>query len=218
MCRESRKLFEYLDELASKHGVQGIITPAHIYMCDTLMCQFFVAPVQNVIKNKLQHIGKKTSKQFEITYWDNMVRLMLNDKSAVRNNSISQQLNMESWDYLNNAMISDYSIEDAILMNKIIAQYRPDQIHSACKMAVQMNIRNMPYINAIIERAVAEHDYKIYKIDKMGERIEKSNELLNKPTVQHTTIDMAIAQYEYNKKNEEYELERKLREIYGGNQ
>lgn len=215
MSRDSRKLFEFIDGIASKHGVQGMITPAHIYICDTLVCQFYVTAIENVIRNKLNHIGKKTSRHFDITYWESIVRLMLTDKGAMRNHNISQSLNAESFNIINELMITDYSVEDATMMNRIIADNNTNTIRKACDIAKSSNVRNIQYISAVIDRMNAELGLRIMKIDKLGEKIERSSKIDNK-VHEHTILDIALAKYEYQKKVEEYELERKMNELLEG--
>lgn len=215
MCRESRKIFEFLDDIAIKNGVQGIITPAHIFICDSLVCKFFTQPMLNVITNKLNHIGKKSSKHFEITYWDSIITMMLTDKSASRKNEFDTG-NYDVYDVINKLMIVDYSMEDALVIFKIASEYTVAEVEYAYNIAKSAGVYNIQYMKAILEREKAEKQIEITKIDNLTTKIEKSNNLLNTDIRQHSAIDVAIAQYEFRKKIEDYELERKMNELVGG--
>ena len=77
MSRESRKIFDELNRQASINNVQGIITPAHVYICDRLICEYYTAPMLNIIKQRLKSVRNKEWKHFTIEYWEPVIRKTL---------------------------------------------------------------------------------------------------------------------------------------------
>jgi hypothetical protein len=80
-------------------------------------------------------------------------------------------------------------------------------------VAKQNVVYNIPYINAILEKAQAYADLERIRIDKLADKAMSSSSILDKPKVQHTSIDMAVTQYNWKKMQEDAELERKFNEI-----
>lgn len=218
MCRESRKIFEELDKQASMYDVQGFITPAHIYICDTLVCRYYTAPILNIIKQKIKTIKNKEWKHFTIEYWSPIIERMLSHaQGTMRDADICTDTNcLDSFEYIiSKYLITDYSISDAIMLNKLIHGVPYASIMYACNEARKYNVSEIRYINAIIEKERAKQDAKIQAINNLSDKIAESDKILDAGVHTHTIMDIASAQYNYEKARQNAELEKKFEEMFG---
>ena len=217
MCRESRKIFEELDRQANKYDVQGITTPAHIYICDRLICEYYTAPVINILKQRIKSIKNKEWKHFTIEYWEPVIRKTLKNVGSTHRDIIDIRCdNQDGFTYIiSNYLIADYSITDAIMLNRLVNNTPLASIKYACEEAKKYGVREIRYINAIIDKERAKQEEKVRAISNLSNKIEKSDKLktINKQT--HSVMDMASAQYNYNKARENAELERRFEEVFG---
>lgn len=218
MCRESRKIFDELNRQASMYDVQGIITPAHIYICDKLICEFYTAPMINILKTRIKSVKKKEWKHFTIEYWEPVIRQSLkNAPSAHRQNYDIGFDNQDGFTYIiSNYLIADYSISDAIMLNRLVNNTTLAMIKYACEEAKRYNVREIRYINAIIDKERAKQEEKMRSINALSDKISQSDKLTDVPTHRHTIMDIASAVHNYENAMQNAELERKLKELYGG--
>lgn len=222
MSREARKIFNELDNMAIDNGVQGILIPAHIYVCDKLILSYYTAPIINVIKSRFKSISKSKRewKHFTIEYWEPMIHNMLKTNQGVcRNNIIQHTINDEiinKFEIISKFLITDYSIQDALLIHTIVHNYTEKNIINACNMAKNMNIFDITYINGILEKEKAKESIKLKIVDNLANKIERSNTLLNKQTYNHSPIDLAMMEYNWNNKKRNAELEKMFNNITGG--
>lgn len=218
MSRESRKIFDELARQASINDVQGIITPAHVYICDKLVCEFYTAPMINILKTRIKSIRKKEWKHFTIEYWEPAIRQSFkNAPSTHRQNYDVGCGNQDGFTYIiTNYLIADYSISDAIMLNKLVNNTTLEMIKYACEEAKRYNVREIRYINAIIDKERAKQEEKVRAINNLSNKIEQSDKLNNTETHRHTIMDIASAVHNYENAMQNAELERKLEELYGG--
>lgn len=218
MCRESRKIFDELNKQASINNVQGIITPAHIYICDRLICEYFTAPIINILKQRIKTVKNKEWKHFTIEYWEPVIRKMLkNVGSASRDTVVDIGCdNQDGFTYvISNYLIADYSISDAILLNKLVNDTPLASIKYACEEAKRYGVREIRYINAIIDKERAKQEEKVRSISALSDKISQSDKLVQTQTHKHTIMDIASAQYNYEKAKQDAELERQFKKVFG---
>lgn len=218
MCRESKKIFEELNRQASMNDVQGLITPAHIYICDRLVCEFYTAPIINILKQRIKAIKNKEWKHFTIEYWDPVIRKNLKNATGTHRESIVD-IGCDNQDgfihVVSNYLIADYSITDAIMLNKLVNNTPLASIKYACDEAIKYGVREIRYINAIIVKEKAKQEEMARSITALSEKIGQSDKLIQTQTHRHTVMDIASAQYNYEKAKENAELERKFKEVFG---
>lgn len=218
MCRESRKIFDELNKQAVSYDVQGITTPAHVYICDRLICEFYTSPIINILKQRIKSIKRKEWKHFTIDYWEPVIRQNLKNAIGTHRDSIVSigDNNQDGFTYIiSNYLISDYSITDAIMLNKIVNNTSLELIKYACEEAKKYRVYEIRYINAIIEKEKAKYEMKIQSINDMSDKINKSNRLVDAKKQSHTVMDIASAEYNYNNAMQNAELERKFMEVFG---
>lgn len=219
MCRESRKLFSELDRQANRNGVQGLlIIPAHIYMADQLVLKYFTQPMLNVISSRISRINKREYKHFTIEYWYPIMDTMLRNGSAHRDNVIGTigDKNVDIFDHINRFMITDYSIQDAMMINHIVNNYTLEHVVEACNTAAGANVYEVRYVNAILEKDDAKRKIRLDEIRQINEKIEKSDTILDKPTLRHSPIELAMSEYNWHKRQQDAELIRKFNMMVGG--
>ena len=218
MCRESRKIFEELDRQASMNDVQGLITPAHIYICDRLICEYYTAPIINILKQRIKAVKNKEWKHFTIEYWEPVIRKNLKNASGTHRENATN-IGCDNQDGFTNVvlnyLIADYSVTDAIILNKLVNSTPSASIKYACDEAIRYGVREIRYINAIIEKEKARQEERARSITALSEKIGQSDKLVQTQTHRHTVMDIAVAQYNYEKAKENAELERKFKEAFG---
>ena len=217
MCRESRKIFEELDKQASANDVQGIITPAHIYICDRLICEYYTAPMINILKQRIKSVKNKEWKHFTIEYWEPVIRKNLKNVLGTHRDNVNIGCdNQDGFTYIiSNYLITDYSIADAIILNKLVNETPLASIKYACEEAKRYGVREIRYINAIIEKERAKQEEKTRSISNLSAKIEQSDKLMQTQIHKHTVMDIASAQYNYEKAKQDAELERQFKEAFG---
>ena len=219
MCRESRKIFDELDKQASMNNVQGIITPAHIYICDRLICEYYTAPIINILKQRIKTIKNKEWKHFTIEYWEPVIRKNLKNATGTHRESTMDIVGCDNQDgftyVISNYLIADYSISDAMTLNRLINNIPLASIKYACEEAKKYNVREIRYINAIIDKERAKQEEKVRSINALSDKISQSNKLVQTPTYKHTVMDIASAQYNYEQAKQNAELERRFMEVFG---
>ena len=217
MCRESRKIFEELDRQASMNDVQGLITPAHIYICDRLICEYYTAPIINILKQRIKAVKNKEWKHFTIEYWEPVIRKSLKNAASTHRDIAGIECgNQDGFTYIvTNYLIADYSITDAITLNKLVNNTPLASIKYACEEAKRYGVREIRYINAIIDKERAKQEEKTRAIANLSDKIKGSDRLIQTQTHTHTIMDIASAQYNYEKAKENAELERKFKEAFG---
>lgn len=217
MCRESRKIFDELNRQASKYDVQGLTTPAHIYICDRLVCEYYTAPIINILKQRIKAVRNKEWKHFTIEYWEPVIRKNL--KNAVGTHRDVPDMGCDNQDgftyVVSNYLIADYSITDAITLNKLVNNTPFASIKYACEEAKKYGVREIRYINAIIDRERAKQEERTRSISALSSKISQSDKLVQTQTHRHTLMDIASAQYNYEKAKQNAELERRFKEVFG---
>lgn len=218
MCRESRKIFDELNKQASMCNVQGITTPAHIYICDRLICEFYTAPMINIIKQRLKSVKSKEWKHFTIEYWEPVIRKTLKNVAGTHRDTVDIGCdNKDGFTYvIQNYLIADYSIADAIMLNKLINSVPFASIKYACDEAKKYNVYEIRYINAIIDKERAKQEEKMRAITNLSDKISKSDKLIESQVHLHTVMDIASAQYNYENARQNAELERRFYEMLNG--
>lgn len=215
MSRESRKIFDELNRQASINNVQGIITPAHVYICDRLICEYYTAPMINIIKQRLKSVRNKEWKHFTIEYWEPVIRKTLKNVVGTHRDTTDIGVdNQEGFTYvIQNYLIADYSIADAIMLNKLVNSVPFVSIKYACEEAKKYNVREIRYINAIIDKERARQEEKIRSINNLSDKISKSDKLIDTTTHSHTIMDIASAQYNYENAKQNADLERMFEDM-----
>jgi hypothetical protein len=61
----------------------------------------------------------------------------------------------------------------------------------------------------------AKSNIRKHEVEVLRERADSAKNILNRETIQHSTVDMATAQYEWQQQKENFELEMKMREKFG---
>jgi hypothetical protein len=217
MCKESRKIFDELNKQAEMNDVQGIITPVHIYICDRLMCEYYAAPVINILKQRIKSIRNKEWKHFTIDYWEPVIRKNLKNILGTHRDNVNIGCdNQDGFTYIiSNYLITDYSISDAVILNRLVNNTPLASIKYACEEAIKYGVREIRYINAIIDKERAKQEERTRSISALANKISQSDKLIQTQTHTHTVMDIASAQYNYEKAKQNAELERRFMEVFG---
>lgn len=217
MCRESKKIFDELNRQASMNNVQGLITPAHIYICDRLICEYYTAPLVNILKQRIKGVRNKEWKHFTIEYWEPVIRKNLKNAASTHREITDIGCdNQDGFTYIiSNYLIADYSISDAIMLNRLVNNTPLASIKYACEEAKKYGVREIRYINAIIDKERAKQEEKVRSIGALSDKISQSDKLIQTQTHRHTMMDIASAQYNYEKAKQNAELERMFKEVFG---
>lgn len=222
MCRASRHVMNELNKCAEAAGVQGLIVPAHIYMCDYMVIKYQQAAVVNVIKSHIASISPKRreSKHFTPMYWYKMVDNMLSGKQGACRNEQSVYGEMTDYNGFSHItrmfLIDDYSIQDAKKINEIVNTNDLETIVEACKQSADAGVRNVAYMSAVINNINTSKAMRQADIDRLRTKVESSQTSLRTETHTHTVIELAQMEYEYNKKKEAAMLEALFNRIVGG--
>lgn len=223
MARASRQVVTELNKYADAAGVQGFLIPAHIYMCDYMIIKYNQTAVINVIKSHMTKIQpkKREYKHFTPTYWYKIVDNMLGDKVGARRNQdiqvCGEMVDYNSFNHITKMyLLDDYSVQDAAIINRIVNQYSLADIVSACKTASQNGVHSMAYVDAVLRDMDARKSAEALRIKVLGDKIEKSNMTIGGETHTHTPIELAKAEYDYNKKREDMILELLVNKMFGG--
>lgn len=223
MARASRQVFEVLDTYAKQSDVRGLTIPAHVYLCDVLTLKYYQNSVINIIKSKMGAIpkSKRNSQHFTVSYWypivDNMFKNQDAPKRDIYNTIYGEMSDYNSFNHIvTKFMITDYSTNDAHIINMLVNTYDIKDIISACNVAIQHKADGIAYVKAVLEREKAKHDVQIEKMDALNNRTQSSNRLLDRDIHKHTPIELAQMQYNYTKKQEDAILQALVDKLLGG--
>lgn len=220
MSREARKLLNDLELLASQYNITTLVTPSQIYVADQLIQKYYTAPILNAIRSKVKSLKNKSSKHFTVEHWVSVLDSIFQNNSGVRREGSVVQIidggdiGNQGFQLLCKYLITDYSIMDAEIIYKVVHQYEPSAIQSAIRTAVSNKVYNIQYVNAILEREQALSNMKKQELQKLRERADNASSILNKHKVQHSVIDVATSQYNWEKQKENAELERRMQEVF----
>lgn len=216
MCKETRILLTELDLLASEHSITKLVTSSEIMMGDLLCLKFYTAPVLNIIRQKIKKMKKVSSKNFDVTYWmDILLKILVNQSSTMREYTVGLPGSVSGFEYISRYLITDYSIKDAYEVYKLITTHTPEIINSAIIVARNQKVYSIHYIKAVIERINAESNIRRSELHDLINKEEQSNKILLKEKVINTKEDVANAINHWNNTKENAELEAKMRELYG---
>lgn len=218
MCRESRKILLELEKQAQKYNFGTIVTVPQIQITEQLILKYFTAPILNTICSKLKNMRSRSSKHFSIEYWVPILEQMFNMNISVKREDsrigdIDMKNTNQSFQWISEYLLTDYSLGDALMIYNICHKYNEKMICDAITIARLNAVYNIHYINAILEKSLAVRELEQQKFNKLVSKIESSESILNRPKVQHSAIDMAMVQYNWQKLQEDMELERKFNEI-----
>lgn len=221
MSREARKLLTELEEMALKYNITTLVTSGQIYVADQITLKYYTAPILNAIKSKVKGLKKKSSKHFTVEHWVSVLDSIFQSNSGVRREgSVVQYVDMNDIGYqgfqlLSKYLLTDYSISDAEMMYKVVHTYSTSSIHDAIITAKGNKVYNIQYVNAILEREQALSNMKKQELQKLRERAENANSILDKQKVNNSMMDVAMSQYNWEKQKENAELEEKMQKIFG---
>ena len=221
MSRESRTLLQEMERMASEHNITAIITTQQVYAADQVILKYYTAPILNAIKSKVRGLKKVSSKHFNIEHWISVLDSMFGNNQSVRRDN-SPVILVDSSDngfggfgLISKFLITDYGLQDAEMIYRIVHQYDTDMISEAIKISSNAKVNNIRYANAVLENMQAKSNIRKHEVEVLRERADSAKNILNRETIQHSTIDMATAQYEWQRQKENFELERKMQEKFG---
>jgi hypothetical protein len=221
MSREARKLLTDLEAIASKYNITTLVTPSQVYVADQLIQKYYTAPILNAIKSKVKSLKNRSSKHFTVEHWVSVLDSIFVGNSGVRREGSVVQvidghdIGLQGFQLLIRYLPTDYSINDAEMIYNIVHRYTNESIQSAIRTANVNKVYNIQYVNAILEREQALSNIRKQEIDKLRERANSSNSVLNRTKVEHSAIDMAISQYNWEQAKSNSELEQKMKEMFG---
>lgn len=222
MARESRKITDTLIAMAETYKiVQGDITPAHIYICDAVTINYSQAPIMNILKKQIRNVKNKEWKHFTIDYWCQYIINVANKMPNIKRDisykpdiKLPSDITLESFRYIiDEYLIADYSLDDAILINKMCDNSINDIIH-ACNIGKSNNVYEPRYISAVLEKDMARKEVEDKRHDKINEMIKQSDKFLGKDVHDYNIIELATIQYSWEERKQNAELERKFFDIF----
>lgn len=222
MNRESRKILNDLELQAQQNGTSTLVTATGIYIAEQVSLKYYTAPILNMIKSKVKQLKKKSSKHFTIEHWVSVLDTIFAENMSVRReNSVVQvvdgnDIGNQGFQIISKYLPVDYSINDAELIYKMVHAYELHRIQNACHVAIGNNVYNIQYVNAILEKEQALSNIKKQGIEELNKRAENASEILNKQKIQHTIMDVASSQYNWEQQKQNAELERRMNELLGG--
>ena len=159
----------------------------------------------------------KEWKHFTIEYWEPVIRKNLKNAASTHRDIDGIGCdNEDGFTYVvSNYLMTDYSITDAIILNKLINNAPLASVKYACEKAKKYGVREIRYINAIIDKERAEQEEKTRSISVLSDKISRSDKLVQTKTHKHTIMDVASARYNYEQAMQNAELERMFREVFG---
>lgn len=216
MSREGRKLIDYIYSIGKTRGIDVNYSILDMMCSDILISKYYTNIVLNTLKTKLK--SSRTDKHHSVSYWlpviENMYRM---NQSANRNNNVNINKDIQlisiSYQLISEYVITDYSIDDAVMVCHILNEHDYDDIQNAIKLAKQQHIYEIRYIGAILAKEGA----KKRVFNEIQERIstisQSSNKYLDEQVKQRTIMDVAQIEYNWNKTKENTELEKKFAEF-----
>ena len=221
MSRESRRLLDELDKMSAQYNTSVIVTPSQMYIADQLTLKYFTAPILNAIKSKVKQLKKVSSKHFAVEHWVSVLDSMFqNNMSVRREGSVVQiidgkDVGLAGFQLISRYLIDDYGQQDAEMIYSIIHEYSDIMIRDAINVSISNNVYNIRYVNAVLKRELALTNMKMQAAKQIEERADKSNAILNRQIVQHSAIDMATNQYNWEKAKQNADLEKRMKEMFG---
>jgi len=220
MCREARKVLNELEAMAYNHNITTIVTPSQIFIADQVVQKYYTAPILNIIKSKVKGLKKVSSKHFTLEHWVSVFNsIFANNTSVHRENSpiqiIDATVGLLGFNIISKYLITDYSLQDAETIHQLVLTYSDNDIQKAVSIATNNGVYNIRYISAILEKEKALSNIKKAEIDKIRERAENSDHILAKPKVEHSFMDMATNQYNWEQTKQNAELDRLFNEKFG---
>lgn len=222
MSRESRKVFQTIDDLCVRNKMQGEITPASIYMCDMLLIRFYAQPICNILRGQIGRLKKKESKHFTFDYWvPVIVNMLKNNQSAVKPNATipdwkdnMNEKTIESFTYIiQDYIITDYGYDDMVLIQKIVNTYTYGEIIYGCMIGKSNKVYEPRYLNAVLEKEKAKQDIKDQQLQALHSRTQSSDKLLHTELHEHTPLELAMIEYNWKQKRENARLQREFDNI-----
>lgn len=221
MSRESRRLLDELDKMSAQYNTSVIVTPSQMYIADQLTLKYFTAPILNAIKSKVKQLKKVSSKHFTVEHWVSVLDSMFqNNMSVRREGSVVQiidgkDVGLSGFQLISKYLIDDYGQQDAEMIYSMIHEYSDIMIRDAINVSISNNVYNIRYVNAILKRELALTNMKMQAAKQIEERADKSNAILNRQVVQHSAIDMAMSQYNWEQAKQNADLEKRMKEMFG---
>ena len=224
MSRSSRKVLDTLEKLAKDNGMGIFLIPSHVYTAEMLVCKYFEGPVINIIRSKLKNIpkNKRNLNHYTITYWKPVIEKMLS-KQAHTKRPHHDDIHTEPDDYTNfnylttKFVLTDYSIDEAIMVNKISNEFSLKDIIKACDIARSNESMNIAYINGILQKQKAADEFKKGKLQDLADKSRQSDEILNKQKVYYDEDSVDEFEKSYEEKRNDMLLEMLLEKMTGGN-
>lgn len=223
MSRPSRLIVAELSKYSDNAGVQGFLTPAHIYICDLMCIKYSHPAVLNVIKSQMGKVPpkKREYKHFTPQHWYSMVDNMLRGKAgAAREVDGAVYEAMTDYNAFNHItkiyLTDDYSIGEALIINRIVNEETQADIVAACKTASQNGVHNMAYVKRVLEGMAAERKAEELRIRILGDKIDQSTQGIRTEVHTHSAIELAKSEFDYNKKREDMLLELLMQKMFGG--
>jgi hypothetical protein len=221
MSREARKLLSELEVMATQANISTLVTPSQIYVADQIILKYYTAPILNAIKSKVRGLKSKSFKHYTVEHWVSVLdSIFMSNIGVRREGSVVQiidgnDIGYEGFQHISKYLITDYSISDAEMIYKVVHTYEPNTIRNAIRTAISNKVYNIQYINAILEKEQALSNIKKQELQKLRERANNASSILNKNKIQHSVMDLATSQYNWEKQKENAELEKKMKEIFG---
>ena len=210
-----------LETMASQYNITTLVTSGQVYVADQITLKYYTAPILNAIKSKVKGLKKKSSKHFTVEHWVSVLDSIFQNNSGVRREgSVVCAVDMNDIGYqgfqlLSRYLITDYSISDSEMIYKVVHTYESNMIHDAIRIAISNKVYNIQYVNAILEREQALSNMKKQEVQKLRERADNASSILDKHKIQHSVMEVATSQYDWEKRKENAELERKMQEMFG---
>ena len=221
MSREARRLLNELESLAGQYKTSTLVTPQQVYIADQITQKYYTAPILNAIKSKVKALKNRSSKHFTIEHWVSVLDSMFSSNGSVRREgSIVHVVEVDDgflgYQSMIKYLITDYGVGDAGEIYEIVHKYSNEMIDKAISIAKQNKVYNVQYVKAVLEKEQALSNIRQQELNNLRTKVEDSNHILNRQRVEHSVLDMASTQYDWNKAKENAELERKMQELIGG--
>lgn len=221
MSREARRLLNELDTLAGQYKTSTLVTPQQVYIADQITQKYFTAPILNAIKSKVKALKNRSSKHFTIEHWVSVLDSMFASNGSVRREgSIVQSVEVDDgylgFQSIIKYLVTDYGSRDAGEIYEIVHKYSNDMIDNAISIAKQNKVYNIQYVKAVLEKEQALSNIRQQELTNLRNKVEDSNHILNRQKVEHSVLDMATTQYDWEKAKQNAELERKIQGLIGG--
>lgn len=221
MSREARRLLNELDTLAGQYKTSTLVTPQQVYIADQITQKYFTAPILNAIKSKVKALKNRSSKHFTIEHWVSVLDSMFASNGSVRREgSIVQSVEVDDgylgFQSIIKYLVTDYGSRDAGEIYEIVHKYSNDMIDNAISIAKQNKVYNIQYVKAVLEKEQALSNIRQQELTNLRNKVEDSNHILNRQKVEHSVLDMATTQYDWEKAKQNAELERKMQGLIGG--